>query len=148
MKNKKCDSIGKFVSEIYRSGNSFFSKAYSKYNIGAGQYQFLRVLYKVEGLTQEDLSNILNIDKATTARAIKKLEDEGYIYRIKSLEDKRANIIGLTQKAIDIKEDFFEVHKMWEEKVTSVLSEEEIELTLLLLKKIATSEALRRTEYE
>ena len=46
MGNKEYDSIGKFVSQIYRSGNSFFSKAYAKYNIGAGQYQFLRVLYK------------------------------------------------------------------------------------------------------
>lgn len=76
MGNKEYDSIGKFVSQIYRSGNSFFSKAYAKYNIGAGQYQFLRVLYKKERLTQEDLSNILNIDKATTARALKKLEEE------------------------------------------------------------------------
>ena len=144
MGNKEYDSIGKFVSQIYRSGNSFFSKAYAKYNIGAGQYQFLRVLYKKERLTQEDLSNILNIDKATTARALKKLEEEGYIYRNKSSVDKRANIIVLTDKALSIKEDFFEVHRQWEEKITSILTEDERELTLILLKKIASSETLRR----
>lgn len=146
--NKKCDSIGKFVSEIYRNGNSFFSKAYAKYNIGAGQYQFLRVLYRVEGITQEELSNILNIDKATTARALKKLESEGYIYRKKCIDDKRANKIGLTQKALDIKEDFLQVLKEWEKKITSILSEEERCLILSLLEKLATSEVLRRDQNE
>lgn len=140
-----CDSIGRFVSEIYRIGNSFFSKAYAKYNIGAGQYQFLRVLYEEEGLTQEDLSYILNIDKATTARALKRLEDEGYILRKRSAEDKRANVIKLTPKALEIKDEFLGVFKLWEKQITEVLNEEEREKTLNLLKKIATSDALRRS---
>ena len=136
--------IGKYVSEIYRSGNKFFSKAYAKYNIGAGQYMFLRVLYNEEGPTQEDLSDILNIDKATTARALKKLEDEGYIYRKKSVDDKRANIIELTQKALDIEEEFFEVHRLWEKKITESLDDNERDLALKLFKKIATNEVLRK----
>ena len=71
-------------------------------------------------------------------------EEEGYIYRNKSSVDKRANIIVLTDKALSIKEDFFEVHRQWEEKITSILTENERELTLILLKKIASSETLRR----
>ncbi|MGG7179105.1 MarR family winged helix-turn-helix transcriptional regulator [Clostridium paraputrificum] len=136
--------IGKYVSEIYRDGNKFFSKAYAKYNIGAGQYLFLRVLYKEERPTQEYLSNILNIDKATTARALKKLEDEGYIYREKSEDDKRANVIELTQKALNIKEEFFEVHRLWEKKITEYLDDSEKALALKLLKKIATNNILRK----
>ena len=85
-KNENCDSIGRYVSEIYRAGNIFFSKAYTKYDIGAGQYLFLRILYKLKvDPTQEELSDILNIDKATTARAVKRLEETGYIVREKKI---------------------------------------------------------------
>lgn len=144
MDKRKYNSIGKYVSEIYRCGNKFFSKAYAKYNIGSGQFMFLRVLYDNVGLTQEDLSSILNIDKATTARALKKLEDEGYVYREKSLDDKRANIIGVTQKALDIRKEFFQVLSEWESIVTSPLTDEERDVVIKLLEKIALNEVLRR----
>jgi DNA-binding MarR family transcriptional regulator len=38
------------------------------------------------------------IDKTTTTKAVKKLEDEGYIYRIKDLEDKRYYKLYITEK--------------------------------------------------
>ena len=40
---------------------------------------FLLELYKKDGKNQEELSEKLNIDKGTTARAIKKLEEEGFL---------------------------------------------------------------------
>lgn len=142
--DEKYDSIPRYISEIHRSGSIFFGKAYSKYNIGAGQHLFLRILFIKENLTQEDLSNILNIDKATTARAVKKLEEQEYITRERCVDDKRANIIKVTKKAMDIKEEFFAVYDLWKERITETLTEEESEITLKVLKKIALSDSVRR----
>ena len=144
MDNKNCNSIGKYVSQIYRCGNKFFSKAYGKYNFGAGQFMFLRVLYDKEGLTQEDLCIILNIDKATTARALKKLEDEGYITRKRSKDDRRANIIEITNKALEIKEDFFNILWEWESRITQPLTKQEKTVVLDLLEKVVNNEGIRR----
>ena len=140
MKGKnKCESLGKYISELYRVQNSYLSKRFNKLNIGAGQYLFLLHLYKYRGATQEELTEMLKVDKATTTRAIKKLEDNGYVIRDKRKEDKRAYNVILTEKALDIEPKFFEVLDEWKEKLKEILTEEEENTLLKLLKKISIS---------
>lgn len=137
--NVKCEALGKYISKLYRQGNAFLTKKYNKYNIGSGQHMFLIQLYNYDGLSQEELASLLNIDKGTTARAIKKLEDQGYITRIKDEDDKRANKIFLTEKAEDIRIGFFEILGQWNDILTSGLTEEEVEVVLKLMKKISVN---------
>ena len=80
MNKRRCDNIGKYISQLYRRGGIFITKRMEKYNIGQGQFMFLLELYIEDGRNQEELSKVLKIDKGTTARAIKKLEEEGYSY--------------------------------------------------------------------
>ena len=135
--NLKCEALGKYISILHRQGNAFLTRKYGKYNIGSGQYMFLIQLYANDGLNQEELSSRLNIDKGTTARAIKKLEDEGYVIRETDEEDKRAYKIFLTEKAKEIKEGFFEILGQWNYILTSGITEEEVQTVLNLMKKIA-----------
>lgn len=137
--NVKCEALGKYISKLYRQGNAFLTKKFNRYNIGSGQYMFLIQLYNRDGLSQEELAARLNIDKGTTARAIKKLEDQGYITRVKDEGDKRANKIFLTQKAENIRIGFFEILGEWNDILTSGLTEEEVEGVLKLMKKISVN---------
>ena len=66
-----------WLSILYRYGRSHISKVLEPYNIGSGQYIFLMVLLKNNGISQEELSDYLKIDKATTAKAVRKLEQAG-----------------------------------------------------------------------
>ena len=68
----------------------FILEEFKRFGIGAGQYLFLLNLYKHDGITQEELTQKVKLDKATTARAIKKLEDQGYVKRVKKENDRRA----------------------------------------------------------
>ena len=104
---------------------------------------FLANLYRNNGLNQEELAEILNIDKGTTARAIKKLEEEGFIKREKDENDKRAYKLYVTQKAENIKEEIFEILREWEEILLCDLSEEEVIIIKSLLKKISNSKCIR-----
>lgn len=135
---KKEEQIGREISELYRMGSSFLSKKFSKYGIGSGQYLFLAKLYRMEGISQERLSEILNMDKATTARGLAKLEEKGYIIRRKNQEDKRANEVYLTQKAKDIKVEFFDILGEWNNKLLLPLTKDEREQVMYLLSKITT----------
>ena len=128
--------LGRYISILHRQANLFFNKEFSKFNIGSGQYMFMIYLYKHPGVSQEKLSELVNIDKGTTAKAIKKLEELGYINRVKDEDDKRINRIHLTQKALDIKEDFFNSLTKWEENLTNNLTKEEISQGLSILSKL------------
>ena len=136
MTNNSCQSVGKYISIIHRTGSSFLSKEFSKFNIGSGQYMYLIHLYKNDGLSQEELTEILNIDKGTTAKSIKKLETEGFVMRVKYKNYKRINRVYLTPKALEIKDEFLSSINAWENTLTSNLSYAEKEQALTLLKKI------------
>ena len=136
MTNNSCQSVGKYISIIHRTGSSFLSKEFSKFNIGSGQYMYLIHLYKNDGLSQEELTEILNIDKGTTAKSIKKLETEGFVMRVKDKNDKRINRVYLAPKALEIKDEFLSSINAWENTLTSNLSYAEKEQALTLLKKI------------
>ena len=79
MNNNIKEPIGKYISQIYRKGRAFISKGLTQYDMGYGQMLFLLQLYNQDGISQEELTEKLNIDKGTTARSIKKLEKEGFI---------------------------------------------------------------------
>ncbi|WP_084767080.1 MarR family winged helix-turn-helix transcriptional regulator [Clostridium nigeriense] len=135
MEENKCENIARYISEIQRKGNIFFLKELADLSLGYGQFNYLMELYKKDGVRQEDLSLSLNIDKGTTARAIKKLETEGFINKIHDENDKRAYRIFLTDKALRNKEAIYEVAIKWESNITNKLTIEERELMLKLLKK-------------
>lgn len=101
---------------------------------------FMINIYKNEGISQEKLSEMLNIDKGTTARAIKKLEDQGYVIRLKDRKDRRAYNIMPTYKALQIKKEFFNILNEWNKKITENLTEEEVSITLSALEKISENQ--------
>ena len=131
--------LGKYISLIHRQANVFFTKEFSKFGFGSGQYMFMIHLYKNDGISQEKLSELVNIDKGTTAKAIKKLEELNFIIRSKDTNDKRVNRIFLTEKALNIKDDFFSVLTNWENSLTNTLTEEEINSGLAILHKLSNN---------
>ena len=58
----------------------------------------LLVLFDKEGCSQDDMTTVLNVDKAAITRVIKKLEDKEYIFRKQDGEDRRLKRIYLTDK--------------------------------------------------
>ena len=70
-------SIGRFVSILHRHSQIYINYALKDYDISASEYIFLMHLYHQEGMTQDELSNRILIDKAATARAIHSLIGKG-----------------------------------------------------------------------
>jgi DNA-binding MarR family transcriptional regulator len=130
------ESIGKHLSYIYRMGQCYIGKELDKYNIGKGQYIFLFYLYKNDGINQEALTDIIKVDKATTGRAIQKLEKAGFVVRHRNPEDKRAYKVFLTEKGQEMRPFVCSALKRWVEMLLKDFTEEEKELMLKLLKKM------------
>lgn len=136
MKKFKTESISRYINYLYREGVSFLGSEYKEYNIGAGQYQFLVYLYVKDGITHEELTEKIGVDKAATTRAIAKLEQAGYIKRVMDEKDKRRYYIFLTEYAKQNKDKIVSVSKRWENNLVEELTDEEIEQLYNIFRKM------------
>ena len=131
--------IGKYNSILYRLSQAFISAELKEDAIGSGQYPFLLVLYQYDGISQEELSNRLIIDKGTTARAVSKLEAAGYVQRRSDPDDRRLNRVYLTQQGRDVRPKLYETLGKWSEVMLKDLSQDEQEFLLHTLHKVVIS---------
>ena len=92
------DYIGKYIWQISKFGQMYVERRLKKLNIGSGQHRILIGLYHKDGMSQEEISSFLEIDKAATAKALDKLEAQGYIRRAEGKEDRRKKFIFLSKK--------------------------------------------------
>lgn len=130
------DCIARYISQLYRKSTIFINKEVAKYDIRTGQLMFLTSLYNHDGSNQEEISENLKIDKATTTRALKKLEEQEFITRVKDKDDKRVNRIYLTEKSKRVKTDLDNVFYEWNQKISGSLTDEEEESLKKLLEKV------------
>lgn len=133
---KNMENLGRYISILYRSGKMYINNKFEKYNIGNGQYLFLLSLSHNEGVTQEEMSCKLFIDKGTTAKAIKRLEGEGYVKRSVDDKDKRAYKVYLTEEGRKVTAEISEVLHDWNDILTSGFTEEEKGIALNLLQRM------------
>jgi DNA-binding MarR family transcriptional regulator len=135
--NQGEQTIGRWISILYRYGQCTVARELEDYNIGRGQHVILLTLYRHTGISQETLSDILKLDKGSIAKSVKKLEDEGFIDRSVDADDKRAYKLFLTQKGQDIIPVVKKAIGDWEDALTSELKEEEKQAVSVLLEKMA-----------
>jgi len=142
------DRLGKHISLIYRYNQIFFNAALKKYNLGSGQYIFLVTLFENNGINQEQLSNIVKIDKTTTARAVAKLVDENYVIRKIDKNDKRAYNLYTTDKAESIKNILYDIIDDWNKIMLDDLNYEERKSLLKLTEKVASNIIRQINQFE
>ena len=138
---KRCPDyyLGRWFSILHRLSVRHITPDLKEFRIGSGQIMFLLELYYSDGVRQEELSTLLNIDRANTTRAINRLEGEGYVRRQLDSEDGRAYRIFLTPQALQVKAELFALMGNWEEKLLAALTLEEQDLFIDLLKKVGRS---------
>jgi len=134
--NENRNSVARWISLLHRYGHMYVGRNLKQYNISKGQYIFLNALYKKDGLRQEQLSDYLKINKGTTAKAIKRLEEDEYIIRNVDKKDKRAYNVHLTDKAIKVKPMVRKAMTSWTNILFLGFSEEEKETCLALLERM------------
>ncbi|MGQ7871627.1 MarR family winged helix-turn-helix transcriptional regulator [Bacillus sp. 1A] len=139
---------GRYISAIYRHLQILTTARLQPYRIGSGQYIFLMVLAEKEGISQKALSEELLIDKTTTAKAIRKLEAEGYVQREIDPTDNRYNLLYLTELGRTVMPKVRAVLDDIGKNSRVGMDDEEYELMLALLKKVLcnVSEEVHRRE--
>ncbi|WP_042166387.1 MarR family winged helix-turn-helix transcriptional regulator [Paenibacillus gorillae] len=134
----KKEPLGKLISYVHRQNSKILTKALSPYGIGSGgQHSFLKTILISPGVTQDQLTQQLKFDKATTARSVKQLEQSGYIERRPDPNDRRSHLLYPTLKAEQFHPTLKKILQQTNENLASNLSSDEEEQLMLLLQKVS-----------
>ena len=93
------ESMIRIITVLFRKSQSYLSVLLNKYNLTAAEQPFFAALQKCDGITQDELSALISVDKSATARTVKSLEEKGYVTRVQDEQDKRQNRVFLTDAA-------------------------------------------------
>lgn len=129
--------LGKWVAMLNRATHMHVNSHFGKEGVGAGQYPFLLFIGRCGGCSQDEIARHLCFDKGTTARALKKLEDAGFITRTVSSKDQRRNEVNLTEKGRKIRSRVRKLLEAWHDKHLEQLPEESKALIEKSLEKMA-----------
>ncbi len=91
-------NIGLILSDLARLMRVAFDRRIKGLDLTRTQWFLLAHLYRVDGLTQTELADILELEKATVGKTIDRLEESGWVFRKSDPADRRVNRICLTDK--------------------------------------------------
>lgn len=115
--------------------------------VSSCQNPYFYILNRKGGLTQEELSKDLHINKSNVTRNIQSLSDNGYVKVLRDEKDKRVNRVYLDEKGKEV----FPIIKASTKKCNELLldgfTEEEVkELDKLLSKLVINAERMCNDE--
>lgn len=125
----------KYVSMLYRCTQAYADEKLEKFQLSGGTYPFLIFLSKKDGVSQNHLSAELNVDKAMSARAIKRLIELGYVRKNVDEKDSRAYRIYLTDRGREIAPEVVRIMDEWILSISQGSTEAEYETTMKFLYK-------------
>jgi DNA-binding MarR family transcriptional regulator len=104
MKCKKLESPGYLANHMARLFAQGLQERIAPLGIVPGQFPALLELWEQDGVTQKGLVAKLDVEQATIANTLTRMERDGLIRRTKHPSDARAQQIWLTPKANKIRD--------------------------------------------
>jgi len=130
-------SISRYINVISRCGNMYRTDRLKGTDLGTAHHTYLFTICRNPGISQEQLSRMIYINKSNVTRNLAVLEKNGYIERRPSEIDKRVMLVFPTQKAQDALPRLREIIHDWNELVAADFTEEELEQLRSMLARIA-----------
>ena len=129
------------VAEIARCAALFRQEELTPLGLKSCHSSYIAAICACPGITQDQLARRIFINKSNVARQLVILEEDGYVERRSSTEDKRAIQVFPTQKAIDAMPEIIRIFRVWESFVAQDLSEDERKSLAAMLEKMKARSA-------
>jgi DNA-binding MarR family transcriptional regulator len=91
-------NIGFLVNDISRLISTEYNKIMKPLGLTRAQWRVIVHLHRVDGLTQSDLAELLDVGKVSVGGLIDRLEHSGWVERRDDPQDRRTNLVFLTKK--------------------------------------------------
>lgn len=119
--------FGKMIRSTLSNVNSYISAQVEEYGIKQGQFEYFLLIYSSPGINQLELAKMKNVGKASVTKALKILEDDGFIKRITDEKDRRNILCYITGKGEAIAENLVTIKKRQRETCS-------LDLTIMIKK--------------
>ena len=126
------------TGKISTAINRTFLRAFANegIEITTEQWSVLACLWKKDKVTQQDLCDLTSKDKPSMTRLIDKLEKRNLVTRVSDHNDRRTNLIHLTNAGNDLQQKATEIVQRVAAKTLNHITEEELNTSRIVLKKI------------
>lgn len=132
----KNNSAGYLANHMARVFEQALNKRINPIGLTTGTFPALLELWETDGLTQKQLVERLNIEQATMASTLNRMQRDGLVVREKHPTDGRAQLVWLTEKAQQLREPAIEAANAVNAKALQGLNKEEKELFLALMLRV------------
>lgn len=135
--NSQENSIGRWIATLFRRSRLALDRAFEPMGLGKGLYLYLALLSRSEGLTQRQISHEMALDQGTVARALARLEGDGWIRRERDPRDGRAFRVYLGKRGLETMPLILDELQRWNRQLVQGFSEEEAKAALMLMVRMA-----------
>ncbi|MCK8617107.1 MarR family transcriptional regulator [Fructobacillus sp. M158] len=123
------------MGAISRTATTSMNQAAKKYQLENNLFLYLIRIVENEGLTQSSLAELVRVDKTTLSRALRKLDERGYIDKVAGPANRKAKQLFPTEKGRESYQFLEKIEKEYvHEKMTKLTTMEQKELRRLLAK--------------
>ena len=124
------------IGMIARALDSIRNIAFKEVDLTRGQYLYLVRICENPGIIQEKLAEMIKVDRTTTARAIKRLEEKGMVQSAADQTNKKIKKLYPTDKGKKIYPFIIREHHYSNQVALKGLTSEEVEQLQRMLKKV------------
>lgn len=137
--------ISRNLTIIMRCADHYRGKRLAPLGLTACQAPYILYCCHRPGASQEQIASWLHISPSSATRQLAALEENGFVTRETSDQDRRLTLVSPTDKARAAAPQIKEINRAWQEAITRGLREEEKETLLKLLERVR-GEAVRLLE--
>ncbi|MGV1790019.1 MarR family transcriptional regulator [Rhizobium lusitanum] len=130
------DSAAYLASQMAKGFARSLQQRAAKLGFSPGQFPILLELWSEDGLTQKQLLERVDIEQATMANTLSRMERDGLVERRPHPSDKRAQLIFLTSKAAAMQADAIEAAMAADTDLLKNFRQFERELLLEYIRRI------------
>lgn len=128
--------LGRLISMLYRKSQVYLSQELKNYDVTSAEYPILIALNQNNGVTQEELSSHLYLDKSAVTRVIQALIEKGFVTKSKDERDLRCNRVYLTEKGRKVQKPIKDSMDNWNDILMMHMEKEKQDIIYELLMRM------------
>lgn len=130
MRFSRNDSATYLAAQLAKTFSKALNKRAAALGFSPGQFPVLLELWNEDGLTQRQLLDRVEVEQATLANTLARMERDGLIERKQHPRDRRAQIIKLTERGRELEQQAISASKSTDDAILAGLLRFERQLLL------------------
>ncbi|MET0172147.1 MAG: MarR family transcriptional regulator [Agrobacterium vaccinii] len=130
MRFSRNDSATYLAAQLAKTFSKALNKRAAALGFSPGQFPVLLELWNEDGLTQRQLLDRVEVEQATLANTLARMERDGLIERKPHPRDRRAQIIELTERGRELEQQAISASKSTDDAILAGLLRFERQLLL------------------